>query len=114
MPGVVQRPGPQVDTCDQRLWYLKVEGMPHSQRGIKHYAWHGIMQACMWRDDGTRSAVKQSYRRVRDGSARPRDPQLAVIPVPRQAAEPQARGWKGGERLGSWCLHNPAHLALFL
>ena len=42
----------------------QVEGMPHSQRGIKHYAWHGIRQACMWRDDGTRSAVKQSYRRV--------------------------------------------------
>ena len=39
--------------------------MPHCPRGIYPYhAWHGIRQACMWRDDGTRSAVKQSYRRV--------------------------------------------------
>jgi len=68
----------------------------------------------MWRDDGTRSAVKQSYRKG-DG-AQPRDPQLAVIPVPRQAAEPQARGGMGWEGLGRWCLHDPApaHLALFL
>ena len=59
----------------------------------------------MWRDDGTRSAVKQSYRKG-DG-AQPRDPQLAVIPVPRQAAEPQARGGMGWEGLGRWCLHDP-------
>ena len=67
----------------------------------------------MWRDDGTRSAVKQSIVPEGDG-AQPRDPQLAVIPVPRQAAVPQARGWKGGEGLGRWCLHPAPALALFM
>jgi len=91
----------------------QVEGMPHSQRGIKHYAWHGIRQACMWRDDGTRSAVKQSYRRVTvlvHGI-----PSLLSILSPAKLPS-HARGWKGGEGLGRWCLHDPApaHLALFL
>ena len=110
LPGVVQRPGPQ----------HKVNGYGTSGRGHAslsawyNTAWHGIRQACMWRDDGTRSAVKQPYLRVTvlvHGI-----PSFQSVLSPAKLKKAQARGWMGGEGLGRWCVHDPApaHLALFL
>jgi hypothetical protein len=56
----------------------------------------------MWRDDGTRSAVKQSYRRVTVLSHG--IPSLLSFLFP--AKLPCHR--RGDGREGRWCLHDPA------